>query len=50
MPEEDWADPTVDFFLVFGDRSIVRPPVSYMSEIEWLCEEQQRVARAAGGD
>jgi hypothetical protein len=49
MPSEDWTNPTYDLFLVSADRTIVKPHVSYMSEIEWLVEEGQR-AFANGGD
>lgn len=50
MPEEDWADPVLDYHLVFADRSICRPRVYMQSEVEWLCEERQRELLAHRGD
>jgi hypothetical protein len=46
-PHEDWSNPVLDFHLVFSDRRVVKPLVSLMSEVEWLCEEQQRALAAA---
>ncbi len=49
MPVEDWGSPNLDPFLVFPDRSIIRPRISLMSEVEWAVEEKQRELLATGG-
>ncbi len=48
-PIEDWANPVIDYHLVFSDRSIIRPCISVMSEVEWIVEEKQRELLATGG-
>ena len=50
MPHEDWDEPQLDYHLVFGDRSIVRPTVVYMSELEWRVEEGQRALAHTEGE
>ena len=32
---ESWANPTLDPFLVFGDRRVVKPTIYAQSEVEW---------------
>jgi hypothetical protein len=41
-PEEDWDSPTIDHYLVFGDKRIIKPRVYMQSAIEWNVEETQR--------
>lgn len=50
MPDEDWANPVIDYHLVFSDRSIIRPRISVMSELEWLVEEGQRELSATANE